>query len=73
MFDLDIFYGFLNRAGIEDLFEKYDLTDWDIWGEDQYPYDILENAFLWQDTKEGWQFWNDINISWVKFLQSHGY
>lgn len=31
-----------------------------------YDYmDLLEYAFCWEDTKEGWDFWYDVKHSWI--------
>lgn len=32
------------------------------------PYYFVDDAFKWSDTKEGFDFWSDINIKWRDIL-----
>lgn len=37
---------------------------------DEYsPYvkykELVNHAFTWRDTKEGWDYWNDVNTAWI--------
>ena len=47
-----------NRKGIKLL------TDWKISG--------LKTAFVWSETKEGWDYWNHINNKWGDYQLENG-
>ena len=32
--------------------------------------DFLRCSFIWNDSKEGYWFWHDINIKWVFYLKN---
>ena len=34
------------------------------------PYYFVDDAFKWSDTKEGFDFWSDINIKWRDILRN---
>ena len=34
------------------------------------PYCFVDDAFKWSDTKEGFDFWSNINIKWRNILKN---
>lgn len=39
----------------------------------KYPNTIIFHAFSWKNTKEGYDFWNNIDIEWFNFKQKNCY
>lgn len=38
---------------------------------DLSPYDFIRGSFYWADTKEGFNYWSDLNIEWNKIIHSY--
>lgn len=64
---------FLENEGILDVFIENVkrnreniklLTDWKITG--------INTAFVWSETKEWWDYWNNINNKWGDYQLSNG-
>jgi len=33
-------------------------------------YGYVDNAFLWDDTRQGWKYWNEINRKWTELCDA---
>ena len=35
------------------------------------PVDYIDNAFAWQPTEQGWDYWHDLNTKWKNQLKTN--
>lgn len=38
---------------------------------DLSPDDFIRGSFYWRDTKEGFNYWSDLNVEWNKIIHSY--
>lgn len=74
---LQLFYRFLKQNHIYHLFlynvknRKHVECDYDIKLMKTYKaYTFIYSAFKWDDTREGFDFWDNINIKWRDILRN---
>lgn len=38
---------------------------------DLLPDDFIKGSFYWADTKEGFNYWSDLNVEWHEIIHSY--
>ena len=68
------FIKFLKKNRCLDAFKKnclYKDKGFDYYFKRTYPVDYIDNAFAWQPTEQGWDYWHDLNTTWRNQLKTN--
>ena len=60
---------FLKEQGCYEEFVKYDFLN--VLGSTPLSADMISQAFTWDETDSGYDFWSDVSVKWGNLLNEH--